>query len=334
MTATLAPVDPAEVAAVRSFNRFYTRLIGVLDESVAASDHSLAEARVLFELAHGDATEVADLRERLRLDAGYLSRIVARFEAAGLVRRERSAQDARRVVLRLTDAGRAEFAAVDAGSAGEVRALLDPLEPGERRRVLAAMRTIEAAFGSAAGAVGAGTTGTGGTTGTAGGAGAGSARSYVLRPPEPGDLGWIVERSGARYAAEYGWDDGFEAFVADTVAAYVRDRDPSREAVWIAEVDGERVGCIGCVRDDDETARLRWLLVEPAARGTGIGTRLVDECLRFARRAGYRRITLWTYDVLADARRIYERAGFTLDEQRPERAFGHDLTQQNWSRDL
>jgi DNA-binding MarR family transcriptional regulator/GNAT superfamily N-acetyltransferase len=326
MTATLnplTPVDPADISAVRSFNRFYTRLIGVLDESVAASDHTLAEARVLFELAHGDAVEVADLRERLRLDAGYLSRIVARFEAAGLVRRERSAQDARRVVLRLTDAGRADFAAVDAGSAGEIRALLDPLEAGERRRVLAAMRTIEGALGG----------------GTGGGAGGGvgrtdAVRSYVLRPPEPGDLGWIVERSGVRYAAEYGWDDGFEAFVAATVADYVRGRDPSREAVWIAEVDGERVGCVGCVRDDDETARLRWLLVEPAARGTGVGSRLVDECLRFARRAGYRRMTLWTYDVLADARRIYERAGFTLDEQQPERAFGHDLTQQNWSRDL
>jgi DNA-binding MarR family transcriptional regulator/GNAT superfamily N-acetyltransferase len=324
MTATLnplTPVDPADISAVRSFNRFYTRLIGVLDESVAASDHTLAEARVLFELAHGDAVEVADLRERLRLDAGYLSRMVARFEAAGLVRRERSAQDARRVVLRLTDAGRADFAAVDAGSAGEIRALLDPLEAGERRRVLAAMRTIEGALGE-------------GARGKGGVGGADPVRSYVLRPPEPGDLGWIVERHGVRYAAEYGWDDGFEAFVAATVADYVRGRDPSREAAWIAEVGGERVGCVGCVRDDDETARLRWLLVEPAARGTGVGSRLVDECLRFARRAGYRRMTLWTYDVLADARRVYERAGFTLDEQEHERAFGHDLTQQNWSRDL
>jgi GNAT superfamily N-acetyltransferase len=158
--------------------------------------------------------------------------------------------------------------------------------------------------------------------------------SYVLRPPDPGDLGWIVERHGALYDAEYGWNDEFEAFVAGTVAAYVANRDPAREAVWIAEVDGERAGCVGCVRDDDETARLRWLLVEPSARGGGIGARLVDECLRFARRSGYRRITLWTYDVLADARRIYERAGFTLDDQRPEHAFGHDLTQQNWSRPL
>lgn len=325
MTMTLTRVDPAEIAAVRSFNRFYTHLIGVLGEGVAASDHSLAEARVLFELAQAEATEVSDLRGRLQLDGGYLSRIVARFESAGLICRERSAQDGRRVVLRLTDAGRADVAALDRGSAAEIRSLLDPLEPARRRRVLAAMGTIEAAFGPG---------GPGGPGGAGGPAGAEPARSYVLRPPEPGDLGWIVERHGARYAAEYGWNDEFEAFVAATVADYARDRDPSREAAWIAEMDGERVGCVGCVRDDDETARLRWLLVEPAARGAGVGGRLVDECLRFARRAGYRRMTLWTYDVLADARRIYERAGFTLDEQQPERAFGHDLTQQNWSRPL
>jgi GNAT superfamily N-acetyltransferase len=234
---------------------------------------------------------------------------VARFEGDGLVSRARSAEDGRRVVLRLTGEGRAAFESVDRSSAAEVAALLGRLDAPGRRRLLGAMRTIQGLFAE------------------------GSApSSYVLRPPEPGDLGWIVERSGALYAAEYGWNDEFEAFVAGTIAAYVAGRDASaREAVWIAEVDGERVGCVGCVRDDDETARLRWLLVEPPARGSGIGARLVDECLRFARRSGYRRITLWTYDVLADARRLYERAGFTLDDQRPERAFGHDLTQQNWS---
>jgi DNA-binding MarR family transcriptional regulator/GNAT superfamily N-acetyltransferase len=317
MTATTATLDRtegadgAEVAAVRAFNRFYTGLIGVLGEGFVDSPYSLTEARVLFELAQARETEVVDLRSRLQLDAGYLSRIVARFEADGLVGRSRSPEDGRRVVLRLTDDGRAAFESVDRNSADEIGALLDRLDAAGRRRLLGAMRTIERLF-AAPSAVG----------------------SYVLRPPEPGDLGWIVERHGALYAAEYSWNDEFEAFVAGTVASYVAGRDPSREAVWVAEVDGERAGCVGCVRDDDETARLRWLLVERSARGSGIGARLVDECLRFTRRSGYRRITLWTYDVLADARRIYERAGFTLDDQRPEHAFGQDLTQQNWSRPL
>lgn len=300
-----------DVAQVRAFNRFYTRLIGVLGEGIAASPFSLSEARVLYELAHEPETEVVDLRERLQLDAGYLSRIVARFERDGLVERERSAQDGRRVVLRLTDAGRGAFAELDHQATAEIESLLGGLDGPARKRLVGAMQTIEHLF-----------------------AGGAPVMSYVLRPPEPGDLGWLVERHGSLYAAEYGWDDQFEHWVAQTVADYVRDRDPAREAVWIAEVDGQRAGCIGCVREDDETARLRWLLVEPAARGAGIGARLVDECLRFARRAGYRRITLWTYDVLVDARRLYERAGFALDEQTPERAFGHDLVQQNWSRDL
>jgi DNA-binding MarR family transcriptional regulator/GNAT superfamily N-acetyltransferase len=310
MTATSAPIGSDEVATVRAFNRFYTRLIGVLGEGIVDSPYSLTEARVLYELAQAEVTEVADLRRRLRLDAGYLSRIVARFEELGFVGRERSQLDGRRVVLRLTGAGRTAFEAIDRTSADEIGSLLGGLDPGGRRRLVGAMRTIEGLFGAAV-----------------------PVTSFVLRAPDPGDLGWVVERHGALYAAEYGWNDEFEAFVARTVADFVQGRDPRREAVWVAEVDGERAGCVGCVRDD-ETARLRWLLVEPAARGAGVGARLVDECLRFARRAGYRRITLWTYDVLADARRIYERAGFRLDDQRPERAFGHDLTQQNWSRDL
>jgi DNA-binding MarR family transcriptional regulator/predicted GNAT family acetyltransferase len=313
MTATLTePGTTAdEVAAVRAFNRFYTRLIGVLEEGVLDSPYSLTEARVLFELAQDELSEVVGLRSRLQLDAGYLSRIVARFESDGLVERSRSPEDARRVVLRLTDEGRAAFASIDRSSAAEIAALLTRLDAPGRRRLLAAMRTIESLFADEQ-----------------------PVSSYVLRSPEPGDLGWIVERHGARYAAEYGWNDEFEAFVAGSIASYAAGHDPRREAVWIAEVDGERAGCVGCVRDDDDTARLRWLLVEPSARGAGIGARLVDECLRFARRSGYRRITLWTYDALADARRIYERAGFTLDNQRPEHAFGHDLTQQNWSRPL
>ena len=300
-----------EVAQVRAFNRFYTRLIGVLGEGIADSPYSLAEARVLYELAQEPATEVVALRERLQLDAGYLSRIVGRFERDGLVERERSERDGRKVVLRLTDAGRRVFGQLDRQAAAEIETLLRGLDGPTRKRLVGAMRTIQHLF-----------------------AGGAPVKSYVLRPPEPGDLGWLVERHGSLYAAEHGWNAEFEHWVAVTVADYVRDRDPAREAVWIAEVDGQRAGCIGCVREDDETARLRWLLVEPAARGAGIGGRLVDECLRFARRAGYRRITLWTYDVLADARRLYERAGFRLDEARPERAFGHDLVQQNWSRDL
>lgn len=302
-----------EVAAVRSFNRFYTRLIGVLGEAIADTPYSLTEARVLLELARspGRRVEVTAIREELGLDAGYLSRIVNRFVRDGLAERHPSPDDRRRVVLALTDAGLDAFTALDRQAAGEVRALLGGLDADRRSTLLASLRQVEAVFGAEP-----------------------RPRGYLLREPEPGDLGWVVERHGALYHREYGWDERFEGFVAGIVSELVAGHDPARQRAWIAEVDGRRAGCVACTGDDDETARLRLLLVEPFARGLGIGARLVDECLRFARAAGYRRITLFTCDVLVDARRIYQRAGFTLDDEHQEHDFGTTVIEQNWSRDL
>lgn len=311
MESSVAGARADWVVQVREFNRFYTRTIGVLQAGLAGTPYSLTEARVLFEVAQREAVEAAELRRLLDLDAGYLSRILGRFVADGLVIREQSAADARRQVVRRTAAGAAAFAALDAAQAEAVEQLLRPLAAEERDRLVTAMGTIRQTLGHTV-----------------------RPRGYVLRPPEPGDLGWVVARHGALYAAEYGWDATFEALVARVVADYADHHDPKREAAWIAEVDGEGVGCVFCMAADGSTAKLRLLLVEPSARGMGIGARLVEECLRFARRAGYSRITLWTNDVLADARRIYERAGFHLDEQDPHHSFGHDLVGQNWSRDL
>ena len=299
------------VAKVRSFNRFYTAIIGVLDEGLLDSPYTLTEARVIFELAQRDSSEVVALRRELGLDAGYLSRILARFEADGLITRSRAVEDARRQLVRLTDSGRHAFAALDASSAGQIHGLLGRLADAEQRELLAAMETIRRLVAKAPGT-----------------------EQPVLRAFQPGDLGWVVQRHGALYAAEYGWDETFEALVARIVADYVDHRQADRECAWIAEVDGEPAGCVFCVRKDEITAQLRLLLVEPAARGLGIGTRLVDECVRFARAAGYRRLVLWTNSVLADARRIYERAGFQLVESEPHHSFGRDLVGQYWSLEL
>lgn len=299
------------VAEVRAFNRFYTRVIGLLQAGLVGTPYSLVEARVLYELAQGDSIETAQLKRLLDLDAGYLSRIMARFSADGLVSREQSTVDARRQVIRLTDQGRAAFAELDGRQVAAVEELIQPLAVPEQLRLINAMSTIREVLGHTPRPPG-----------------------YLLRPPDPGDLGWVVARHGALYAAEYGWDASFEVLVARVVADYGDNHDPRRERVWIAEIDGEQVGCVFCVAADEATAKLRLLLVEPSARGMGIGGRLVGECLRFARRAGYSGITLWTNDVLTDARRIYERAGFHLDEENAHHSFGQDLVGQNWSRDL
>ena len=303
--------DDAAVAAVRGFNRFYTNVIGLLRGKYLDTPYSLTEARLLFELAQRDTSEVADLRRTVDIDPGYLSRILARFESDGLITRQRSAADGRRQVITLTGSGRDVVAGLDARSAEDTRDMLAGLREDDRRRLLDAMHTITETL-----------------------TGAPRPRGYLLRAPRPGDMGWVVQRNGAVYAEEFGWDDSYEALVARIVADYVENRDPEAEAAWIAEVDGVPAGSVFCVREDATTARLRLLLVEPWARGLGIGGRLVDEVLRFARRAGYSRITLWTNDVLGDARRIYQRAGFTLDDESPHHRFGKDLTGQNWSRDL
>ena len=325
LTNVTETVGAADVAAVRAFNRFYTRLIGVLDEGIADGPFTLTEARVLFELAVEGEVATADLRARLGLDAGYLSRILSRFEVDGLVVRRKSPDDGRRLLLAITEAGRAAQADSDRRASDQVARLLGELEPARRRRALGAMRAIEDAFGPG---------GRPGDDRSGAEAGAAGRRLVVLREAEAGELGWMVARHGALYAREYGWDRTFEGLVADIAATHLREPERARIRAWVAEVDGEPAGSVVCARDDDETARLRLLLVEPWARGLGIGSRLVDECLRFARRSGYRRITLATYDVLADARRIYQRAGFTLVDQHPEQAFGHALTAQEWSRKL
>jgi DNA-binding MarR family transcriptional regulator/N-acetylglutamate synthase-like GNAT family acetyltransferase len=297
---------------VRGFNRFYTRVLGLLRPDLAGSPFGLTEARVLFELAHGDEVAVSDLRRELDLDAGYLSRILSGFTAAGLVAREQAASDGRRQVVRLTSDGQRAFAELDRLQAGAIDALLAPLNDSQRTELVAAMDQIRRVLDGHPRRTG-----------------------LVLRAPEPGDLGWVVERHGARYAAEYGWDAAFEALVARIVAEFAERHDTKREAAWIAELDGERVGCVFCTAaDTPDTAQLRLLLVEPSARGSGVGTRLVDDCLRFAKRSGYSRITLWTNDVLLAARRIYERAGFTCDRREPHHSFGHDLVGEYWSRAL
>ncbi|MFD1150310.1 bifunctional helix-turn-helix transcriptional regulator/GNAT family N-acetyltransferase [Saccharothrix hoggarensis] len=296
------------VADVRAFNRFYTGVIGVLDRSYLASPYSVTEVRVLFELAAGHR-EAADLRAALSLDAGYLSRILTAFERDGLVTRTPSERDSRRHVVTLTPRGESVLADLNARSDAEVGALLDGVPPSDRVALVAAMRRIERLL-------------------------TGTPRSYVLRPLRPGDLGWVVNRHGVRYAEEHGFDQTFEALVARVAAEYVENHSPDREAAWIAEVDGEPVGSVFCVRVDDRTAQLRLLLVEPAARGLGIGKRLVEECLRFARRAGYKRMVLWTVSGLAASRHIYEKAGFTLDDSEPARLYGRDLEAQTWSLDL
>jgi DNA-binding MarR family transcriptional regulator/GNAT superfamily N-acetyltransferase len=302
----------AVVDDVRGFNRFYTRVLGLLKPELAGSAFGLTEARVLFELAHREDVAVADLRRDLDLDAGYLSRILAGFTQSGLVAREKSEADGRRQVARLTNEGRRVFDELDRLQARAITSMLAPLDEHQRAELVTSMGRIRRTLGDQPRSSG-----------------------LVLRPPGPGDLGWVVERHGYRYAMEYGWDTTFEALVARIVADFAERGDIKREAAWIAELDGERVGCVFCTAGDTpDTAQLRLLVVEPSARGAGVGTRLVDECLRFARRAGYRRITLWTNDVLVPARRIYERAGFRCDRREPHHSFGHDLVGEYWSRDL
>ncbi len=305
-------MSTSTIEQVRGFNRFYTRVSGLLRPKLVGSAFGLTEARVLYELAHADQMAAADLRRALDLDAGYLSRILSRFTADGLVERQPAISDARRRIVRLTEAGRAAFAELDTLQADAIDQMVAPLDEDQRAQLVSAMCRIRRVLDEPPRSSG-----------------------LVLRGPEPGDLGWVVERHGARYAAEYGWNVDFEVLVARIVADFGAHRQGGTEAAWIAEIDGERVGCVFCTASDTAgTAQLRLLLVEPQARGAGVGARLVDECLRFARRAGYERITLWTNDVLTAARRVYQRAGFRLDRREPHASFGRDLVGEYWSRDL
>jgi DNA-binding MarR family transcriptional regulator/GNAT superfamily N-acetyltransferase len=308
------PASPLDrhVRDVRSFNRFFTRRIGVLEEGLLHSPFSLAEARVLFEIARRERPEAAELARDLGLDPGYLSRILRGFRRGRLVVSRPVTGDRRRRRLELTAAGRAAFADLDRRSGEEVGVMLRRLSSTDRSRLVEAMHTVERLLGAEAALPGA----------------------LRLREPAPGDLGWVVQRHGVLYAGEYGWDERFEGLVAGVVAEFARRFDPRRERCWIAERDGEKVGSVFLVRHTDEVAKLRLLLVEPAARGLGLGSRLVAECVRFARGAGYRRLTLWTNDVLHAARHIYQAAGFRLVEREPHRQFGTALVGETWELEL
>ncbi|MET9517571.1 helix-turn-helix domain-containing GNAT family N-acetyltransferase [Streptomyces sp. NPDC002994] len=307
------------IQEVRAFNRFYTNLIGALDYSRHLhTPYTLTESRVLYELAHSARTDAADLRAQLSLDAGYLSRLLAKFERDGLIERGPSKDDARRQRVTLTARGREAAALLDERSRAAVGTLLSGVPPEERPRLTGAMRTIQEVLGTS-------------TTTTA----VTAPSRPVLREPVPGDLGWIVQRHGALYAAEFGWNSEFEGLVARIVADFAQDHDPHLERVWIAELDGRPVGSVMCVRDDRRhgapgTARLRLLLVDPQARGHGLGEVLVRTVIDFAYEAGYREVVLWTNDVLTAARKIYQRAGFRLVAEKPHRSYGADLVGQDW----
>jgi DNA-binding MarR family transcriptional regulator/GNAT superfamily N-acetyltransferase len=300
------------IAAVRRFTRFYTQRLGVLNEGLLESRFSLAQGRVLYELANRAQPTASELGKELGLDAGYLSRILRAFERQKLLQRTVSKSDGRQQLLTITDKGRRTFAPLNARSREQIGAMLAPLSASEQASLVDAMRAVERLMGAPRE----------------------SHPPYVLRPPAPGDIGWVVSRHGALYAQEYGFDARFEALVAEIVAKFVQTLDAERERAWIAERDGDNVGSVFVVRRSATIAQLRLLLVEPKARGLGIGARLVDETLRFARQSGYRKMTLWTQSNLTAARAIYQNAGFRLTKTERHRSFGHDLVGEYWERKL
>jgi DNA-binding MarR family transcriptional regulator/GNAT superfamily N-acetyltransferase len=299
-----------EAYALRRFNRFYTRILGLLDEGLLASGYSLAEARVLFELATRGQSGATEIAAELNLDPGYLSRILAKFGHAGLLGRAARATDARHTVLRLTRKGKAVFADLNRRSTAQARAILEGISPAGRAELMRSMHAMEAALSKDA------------KKGVA----------FVLRPHRPGDMGWVVSRQSILYAQEYGWDGSYEALASRVVADFLANLDAGRERCWIAERNGEPLGAIFLVRhpQQPDTARLRLLHVEVSARGKGLGAALVHECVEFARAAGYKRITLWTQSILHAAHRLYEQAGFKLVAEEPHHSFGKDLVGQTW----
>lgn len=301
------------VHAVRRFNRFYTKRIGVLHyQSTLQSPFSLTEVRVLYELKHRDASTASELSRELGLDAGYLSRILQRFQRRGLLERRKSSADGRQSHLRLTAKGRGVFAPLERRQHDDVTAMLKTLKPRERDAAIAAMQRIEAILGG--GPASQETPG----------------KSYTLRPHRPGDMGWVIASHGAMYAREYGFDMTFESLVARIAADFIDKFDPKRERCWIAEIDGEPVGSVFLVKKSPGVAKLRLLIVDPKARGLGLGRRLVEECIGFARNSGYKKLTLWTNDVLHAARAIYVQLGFKRTANAPHRSFGKNLVGENW----
>ncbi len=296
------------VEAVRRFNRFYTKQIGVLHERLLRSPFSLTEARVIYELAHHEKTTATELSNELGLDAGYLSRLLRSFKKRGLIHKQPSQTDGRQNFLSLTEQGQEAFAMLNARSRNEVGEMLSDFSAADQNRLVKAMHTIEGLLGAQ------------------------PERKvpYLLRPHQPGDMGWVVHRHGVLYAEEYGWDEQFEALVAGIVAKFIQYYNPKQERCWMAEMDGEIVGSVFLINKSRTVAQLRLLLVEPKARRLGIGTRLVSECVRFARQVGYRKIVLWTNNVLHAARSLYEEAGFHLVHEEPHHSFGHDLIGETW----
>ena len=301
------PVAPEAVKAVRRFNRFFTRRIGVLDPYLGSA-LSLTDVRVLYELAHRPGVVARDLMHDLGLDAGYLSRILKRFEAAGWLMRMPSPDDGRQSLLTLTEAGHAVFAPLQQKSRDEAAALLQPLNSAQRTQLVNAMARVEALLEGAAS----------------------SSRNVLLRDPVPGDMGWVVQQHAEIYWREYGWNSDFEALVAGIAADFIRKFQPEWEKCWIAELDGERVGAAFVVRQSRTVARLRMLILSPQARGLGLGARLTDECIAFARAKGYRKMVLWTNSCLTAARAIYRKRGFRLTQSEPYEGFGQQLVGETW----
>src|SRR5579863_2093564 len=311
-------VAPDRIATVRGFNRFYTRQIGVLRKTFLDSPYSLGEARVLYEIARGkDATTATDIARALDLDAGYLSRLLRNFEKRGLIRRTASAADARQSHLSLTARGRKDFAPLDQRSQSDIAGMLCGLSPEDQLRLIGAMTSIQTLL-----------------SGKAAAPQAPANKSYVLRAPRPGDFGWLVKRHAELYAQEYGWIEPFEGVCAQIVADFANKNDPQRERCWIAKMDGANVGCVFLAADSDKVARIRLLLVDPKARGLGLGARLVDECTDFARGAGYTKITLWTHSVLTAARHIYQKAGFTLTRSEERVSWSKPVVSEHWDLEL
>jgi DNA-binding MarR family transcriptional regulator/N-acetylglutamate synthase-like GNAT family acetyltransferase len=302
----------ARVEAVRHFNRFYTQKIGILQEGLLKSTFSLTQLRILYELAYRERVSAAELCHDLNLDAGYLSRIFADFENRGFIERKPSKEDARQNNIELTKKGRDAFAPLNTRSHEEIAAILSALSSTDQIKLIDAMKTIESLLDD----------------------NDEQKPSYILRPHQPGDMGWVIYRHGVLYSQEYGWDEQFEALVASICAKFLQRFDPKRERCWIAEKDGEIVGSVFLVKRSKNVAQLRMLYVEPSARGLGIGGRLVSECVRFAKQSGYKKIVLWTNSILYAARKIYEAHGFQMTKKESEHSFGHDLVFETWELEL
>jgi DNA-binding MarR family transcriptional regulator/GNAT superfamily N-acetyltransferase len=300
------------IDAVRRFNRFYTQKIGVLHEGLLSSPFSLTEVRVLYELAHREKPVASELGRDLGLNPGYVSRSLSSFKTKGLIESKPSDQDGRQSILWLTEKGKEEFAPLNERARDEIGVLLSTLSENEQIRLVKAMESVKELLSP----------------------GPRNKMPYLLRPHQSGDMGWVVYLHGLLYAQEYGWDETFEALVAGIVAKFIQNFDPKKDRCWIAEIEGEIVGSVFLVKESETVSKLRLLLVHPKARGLGMGKRMVNECLRFARQAGYRKTMLWTNNVLLAARHIYESAGFKLILEEPHHSFGHDLVGETWALDL